>query len=229
MSVELETAEPQGMERIVGPRLPADELRAHPRRYLLPVALFVGAAAVLVVSVFLPYWHLQLEAPQYPEGLQVDAYVNRLVGDVGELESLNHYVGLPSFEHGATFERSISVIGIVTLAALLGAAALVRNRKALYLALPALLFPLVFLADLQYWLWRYGHDLDPRAPFSGAVGEFTPPVLGPAQIAQFETVATPGPGLLLAAAASVLVAVGLWYHRKAFKPLVEQGAGEDAG
>jgi uncharacterized membrane protein len=48
-----------------------------------------------------------------------------------------------------------------------------------------------------------------------------PKVLGRGIIAQFETVASPGLGLWLAIIASILCIVGLYYHRKAYKPLVE--------
>ena len=47
------------------------------------------------------------------------------------------------------------------------------------------------------------------------------PFAGPAEIAQFETLALPGPGLILAIIASGLVVAGLYYHRKAYKPLVD--------
>lgn len=209
-------------DRILGPRVPPEELHLHARRYRLPAMLFAAAALVLIVSMLLPYWILRLEAPQFPDGLTVRAYVNRLEGDVEILEGLNHYVGLPSFDHGAVLERSVSVIAIVVLAGLLLAGLFIHSRWVVIFALPALLFPAAFVADLQFWLWKYGHSLDPKAPLANAVGEFTPPIFGPAKIAQFRTLALPGPGLVLAVGASVLVAVGLWYHRKAFKPLLER-------
>ncbi|MFQ5522554.1 MAG: cytochrome C [Acidimicrobiia bacterium] len=208
-------------DRILGPRVPEEERAAHAERYRKPTLFFVGAAFLLVVSLFLPYWILRLVAPQFPDGLVVRAYVNRLEGDVEILEGLNHYVGMPSFSHGAVLERELSIIAITVLAGLLVAALFFNNRWVIVFTVPALLYPLIFVADLQYWLWRYGHSLDPSAPLSGAVGEFTPPVFGPARIAQFETLALPGPGLILAAVASVLVALGLWYHREAYKPLLE--------
>ncbi|MCZ7674328.1 MAG: hypothetical protein M5U34_47950 [Chloroflexi bacterium] len=33
------------------------------------------------------------------------------------------------------------------------------------LVLPTILMPLLFLADLQFWLWKFGTYLDPTAPF----------------------------------------------------------------
>jgi len=199
-------------------------MQEHAERYRLPMWLFGGAALLLIVSLLLPYWVLRLRAPQFPNGLTVTAYVNRLTGDVGELEGLNHYVGLGSFQDAATFERSIAIAAVVMLAGLLIAAFLIHSRWVLVLVLPALLFPFIFLIDLQFWLWDFGHHLDPAAPLAKAVGEFTPPIFGPAEIAQFNTLALPGIGLILAFIASALIAVGLYYHRKAYKPLIEARA-----
>jgi hypothetical protein len=205
-------------------------MQQHAERYRIPTALFSLAAFLLLVSIFLPYWTLLLKAPQFPDGLRISAYVNRLAGDVVELEGLNHYVGLGSFEDGAVLERSVAIAAVLVLGGLLAAAILFHSRWVILFTLPALMFPLVFIADLQWWLWRYGHNLDSSAPFADAVGEFTPPIFGAAEIAQFDTLALPGWGFVLAALASIITAVGLWYHRKAYKPLVEQmtAAGEAA-
>ncbi len=209
------------LDRILGPRVSREEMHAHPGTYRLPAILFTGAALLLVVSLLLPYWVLRMSAPQFPDGLTISAYVNRLAGDVVELEGLNHYVGLDSFESGAVFERSIAIFAVVVLAGLLVGALLIHSRWVVVFVLPALVFPLAFILDLQYWLWRFGHNLDTTAPLANAVGEFTPPIFGPAEIAQFDTWALPGFGLILAVIASVLVAAGLYYHRKAYKPLIE--------
>lgn len=216
-------------DRILGPRVPREEMQQHAERYRIPTALFSLAALLLLVSIFLPYWTLLLEAPQFPDGLRISAYVNRLEGDVVELEGLNHYVGLGSFEDGAVLERSIAIGAVLVLGGLLAAAILFHSRWVIIFTLPALLFPLAFIADLQWWLWRYGHNLDSSAPFADAVGEFTPPIFGAATIAQFDTLALPGWGFVLAVIASVLTAVGLWYHRRAYKPLVDQMTADAEG
>jgi hypothetical protein len=209
------------LRRVLGPKVPREVAAAHPELYQRPVRLLVGAAVLLLISLLLPYWVLHLAAPQFPGGLRVVAFVDRLEGDVHELEGLNHYVGLGSFDDAATFERSIAVYSILGLAALVVAGTAIHSRWVLVLALPALLLPVVFVADLQYWLYRFGNDLDPAAPFASAVGPFTPPVFGRAEIAQFETLALPGWGLVLAVGASVLVAWALVLHRRAYKPLLD--------
>ncbi len=211
----------KAVDRILGPRASREEIEAHRSTYVKPAALFSGAALLLIVSLLLPYWVLRMSAPQFPDGLTISAYVNRLAGDVVELEGLNHYVGLDSFESGAVFERSIAIFAVVVLAGLLVGALLIHSRWVVVFVFPALVFPLAFILDLQYWLWRFGHNLDTTAPLANAVGEFTPPIFGPAEIAQFDTRALPGFGLILAVIASVLVAAGLYYHRKAYKPLIE--------
>jgi hypothetical protein len=209
------------LDRILGPRVSREEMQEHAERYRRPTVLFIGAAVLLVISIFLPYWHLQLEAPQFPDGLTISAYVNRLEGDVVELEGLNHYVGLGSFEDGAVLERTVAVAAIIVLAGLLAAAMALHSRWVLLFVAPAVLFPAIFVGDLQWWLWRYGHNLDSAAPFAAAVGEFTPPIFGSAKIAQFDTMATPGAGLIVAVVAAILAALGLWYHRRAYKPLLD--------
>jgi hypothetical protein len=189
--------------------------------YLLPSALLMLAALLLTISIFLPYWSMTMTAPQYPDGLRVDVYVSHLEGDVREIDSLNHYLGMPPLDEGGRLERSISAIAIVTLGLLLVAGVFVHNQWAGVLALPALGFPLAFLADLWLILYRYGHSIDPESALGGAVKPFTPPLLGAGMVGQFATVAAFEPGLLLALAAVGAVLAGLWFHRAAYKPIVE--------
>ncbi len=210
----------ENFERLAGPRVPSTEWRAHRFRYLAPTALFLLAALLLLLSAWQPYWGLTLHAPQYPKGLHVQAYLNRLEGDVAEIDGLNHYIGMRPLNEAATLERSIAILGVIGLALLILAAILVHSRWAALLALPALLFPLIFLADLQFWLANFGQNLDPTAPLSSSVKPFVPPVLGTGKIAQFSTVAGPDLGLWLAISASGLILIGLWFHRRAYKPLV---------
>jgi hypothetical protein len=215
----------ENFERIAGPRVPTAEWRTHRLRYLAPTVLFLVAALLLGYSALQPYWQLTLNAPQYPAGLHVQAYLNRLEGDVTEIDGLNHYIGMRPLNEAATLERSIAILGVIGLSLLILAAILVHSRWAVLLALPALLFPVIFLADLQFWLANFGRNLDPTAPLSSSVKPFVPPVLGVGKIAQFSTTAVPDVGLWLAIVASGLILVGLWFHRRAYKPLVDGAVG----
>ncbi|MFN3981003.1 MAG: cytochrome C [Caldilinea sp.] len=209
------------MEKLIGPRVPAEELKAHRTRYMIPTLLFAAAAIMIVISMFLPYWSLTLHAPQYPQGLTVVAFVNDLEGDIAEIDGLNHYIGMRPLGEAAQFEKQVSIYGIVGVSLLILAAIFVHNRWAALLALPGLGLPIFFLLDLQFWLANFGQNLDPTAPLSSSVKPFIPPALGVGKIAQFRTEAQPEIGLWLAFAASGVILVGLYFHRRAYKPLVE--------
>ncbi|MEW5956605.1 MAG: cytochrome C [Chloroflexota bacterium] len=209
------------LQKIIGPRAPAEEWAAHRQRYLWPALCLAGGAILIIVSIFLPYWSLVLHAPQYPKGLVVSAYVNRVDGDVREIDGLNHYIGMRPLAEAAQLEKTFSIFAISALALLVLAAVFIHSPWSLLLSVPAVLIPPVFLADLFFWLNNFGQNLDPHAPLSSAVKPFTPTILGEGVIGQFKTVAYADFGLLLALAASILILVGLYLQRRAYKPLVE--------
>lgn len=211
-------------KNVLGPRTPPAESAEEQISYMLPT-LFLGLAAFcLLVSIFMPYWRMTLLAPQYPGGLEVQAYVNRLTGDVDEIDGLNHYIGMRPMEEAAQLERSLSIFAIGVLSLLVIGAIFIHTKWAALLAVPAMLYPVIFLADLYFWLRNFGLNLDPRAPLSNTIKPFVPPVLGAGLVGQFKTIAEVDSGFYLASLASVLILVGLYFHRRAYKPLVESGA-----
>jgi len=212
---------PPALQSILGPRVSTQELRTRGSRYAIPTLLLVAAAVLLMASFYTPYWRMTLHAPQYPKGLVVRAYLNRLEGDVGEIDGLNHYIGMRPLEQAAQLERSLGIMLVSGLALLVLGAVYIHNRWAALLTFPALLFPAGFLADLFFWLSHFGRNLDPKAPLSSSIKPFVPPVLGEGVVGQFRTVAVPETGLWLAVAASVVILVALWFHRRAYKPLVD--------
>ena len=193
-------------------------LRTNGKAFRLSVILFTISAILLIASIPLPYWHLRLLAPQYPDGLNVWAYINRLTGDVQEIDILNHYIGMRSLQEAARFERTLSIPGVIVLAFLVIITPFIRARWARFLALPALLFPVIFVSDLYFWLTYYGTNLDPYAPLSGAIKPFVPRMLGENRVGQFSTIASFDTGFYLATAASVLILAGLYFLRKAAQP-----------
>lgn len=172
------------------------------------------AAGLLLVSIVLPYWKLTLHAPQYPGGLHVHVFANKMIGDIFEIDGLNHYIGMRQLEEAARFEREISIYAIAALALLVLAASFIRSRWAFLLALPALSFPFVFLGDLWFWLRLYGQNLDPRAPLSSSIKPFTPTVLGTGTIGQFSTTASLQLGFYMAILAGVVIIVAFLVRRR---------------
>ncbi len=59
--------------------------------------MIIGSVMLLGLFVF-PMWNIRLGAPQYPEPLGIDIYVNGLQGesefDIQNIDGLNHYIGM---------------------------------------------------------------------------------------------------------------------------------------
>lgn len=167
-------------------------------------ALGLGAAAVtlFVASFFQPWWQFWLYAPQYPKGLSLVISLTGMGGDVGEIDLLNHYIGMKHLAGAAPLERHLAGWGVAVISVLTLALLAFSGRKLnKIIAVPAIAFPMVFIADSFYWLYTFGHHLDPRAPLH--IGAFTPQMFGNGQIGQFETFARPGAGFWLAIAGVV--------------------------
>ena len=210
------------LDRILGPRVDPAERAGRGFRYGTPGFLLLAARVLLLVSLFLPYWHMELHAPQYPDNLHLTAHLNHLSGDVAEIDGLNHYIGMRPLGEAAQVERSIGVFVMIGFVVLLEVAGWIHSRWAVLLVVPAILFPAVFLLDLHLWMSHFGLNLDPDAPLSNAVDPFVPPILGTGLVGQFKTVATPGIGLVLSGVASVVLVLSLYFHRRAYLPLVRR-------
>lgn len=189
------------LARLLGPRVSPEEMSRQAFRYGAPGVLLLVARVLLLVSLFLPYWHMELQAPQYPDGLHMTAYLNSLTGDVAEIDGLNHYIGMRSLTEAAQLERQLGVFVMIAFVVLLEIASFVHTRWAALLVAPVVFFPAVFLLDLHLWMRHFGLNLDPHAPLSNAVKPFVPTALGKGGIGQFVTIATPGIGLILSVVA----------------------------
>lgn len=212
------------LEKIIGPRTPKENLAEDRFRFRLPTIFFLIAALLLIASIFFPYWKMTLQAPQYPKGLSIQAYIYKLTGDVGEIDGLNHYIGMRPLAEAAQLERSLSIAAVSVLSLLLVAAIFIHSKYTVLLALPAILFPFIFLGDMYFWLRNFGLNLDPAAPLSSAIKPFVPPILGVGKLAQFVTIAQVQSGFYLALMASISILIGLYFQRRAYKPLVDSPA-----
>ena len=167
-----------------------------------------GAAILLLISAFLPLWHMTLQGPQYPGGLELTAYGTHMEGPIDAINDMNRYIGMAPLEPDEMLELKLFPVAIgLAVALLLLAAAIVPRRSvgiAVRLIAPA--FPIAFLADLQFWLYRYGQDLDPTAPFR--VDPFTPTVIGTTELMQFRAETMVESGFWLMVAAAVLAIAG---------------------
>ncbi len=189
----------------------------------MQIPFLVSAAALLIGSIFLPYWHIILRAPQYPKGLSVKVYVNKLedMRSVREVDGLNHYIGMIKLTDAATIERAISVYAIPLVAILAVASIFLSGRWRTLARVPVVIYPIIFVVDLFAWLYYAGHSLDPTAALSSSIKEFTPRVFGTGVIGQFKTEAAFEAGFWMAVAAAVLVVVAIVLDMRQRKSLKE--------
>lgn len=188
------------------PRPPALQQR---RRWLV-LALALVAPTLFVASYQLPYWNFHLVAPQYPAGLDLQIALYGVLGDVAEIDILNHYIGMQPMSDAAALERSLSTYIVAAVALGILAGLLATGRRLGWLGLvPALVLPVGFLADTLWWMYRFGHELAPHAPIQ--FDPFMPVLVGPGKIGQFQTTAWPASGFWLAllGAAAAATAVSL--------------------
>jgi len=209
------------IDRIIGPRVSQTDREKHGIRYGTPGFFLLLARILILVSLFLPYWNMTLVAPQYPEDLHLIGYINQLSGDVAEIDSLNHYIGMRPLGEAAQLERRYGVFVMILFVVLLELASFIHSRWAVLLILPVLFFPAIFLLDLHLWMSHFGLNLDPDAPLSNSIDPFVPPVLGTGMVGQFKTVAVPGVGMILATIASFFMLVAMFFHRRAYLPLIK--------
>jgi hypothetical protein len=153
-----------------------------------------------------------MSAPQYPdETLHLRVARTGIVGDVQEVSTLQHYIGV-RFPTELP-ELAWATPGILALAALLlvgafsGAGAMGRAYRALCAA-ALLAFLIASAAAVQARLYQVGHDRDPNAPIR-AVRNFTPPLVGPVKVGNFTVWSFPHAGAVVLLGAALLAVVGV--------------------
>jgi len=144
--------------------------------------LFVAAVS-LVVVYFFPIWQINLEAPQYPEGLGMEIWVNTVTGkEPGNLQSingLNHYIGMKEIKPDTIPELKYMPWIVATLIVLGLGAAWINRRWALYTwAFLFLAASVAGMVDFYIWEYNYGHNLDPTAAIKIPGATYQPPLIG---------------------------------------------------
>ncbi len=180
------------------------------RQHWLVKVLLIVAGILLLISLFFPYWSVELETGIYPKGLTLQIRPYRLEGDVEEIDQLNHYIGMRTLKTAGQLERAIAIPSIILAAVCLLIAPFVPKKWSLWLTLPGLVFPAIFLGELYWWLRESGLNLHPDAPLNQTIKPFIPPLFGDGQIAQFNAKAAFQLGFFLALLAGALSRVAFY-------------------
>ncbi|MEA3492339.1 MAG: cytochrome C [Campylobacterota bacterium] len=186
------------------------------------VKMIETSGEIGVASV--PIWAVSLEAPNYPkeafpEGIPVFFHFDGFSGEVHEMNTINHYVGMDPMYVGGRYEREIGIYALLFLS-LIMIYFIAYNGKiwSLGMLIPISL-PLLFLADYSYWLYWFGHNLHDWGAFK--IKPFMPTVFGDGKIAQFTTHSYPAIGFYLLLAISIFSLLAFFAKQKALREMAE--------
>ena len=158
------------------------------------ILLFIGALALLAVLKF-PMWRIDLNAPQYPEGLSLFIFPTHIGGNVDIVNGLNHYIGMKPLHTEDFFEFTILPIIIIGFAILVFLTALISKRWMLNsVFILFVIFGIVAMIDFWRWEYNYGHNLNPNAPIIVPGMAYQPPLIGFKQLLNFGAYSMPALG-----------------------------------
>jgi copper chaperone NosL len=174
--------------------------------------LLIISAFFLAVSIFIPIWRIELDAPQYPEGLGLKIFSYKLGGDVAIINGLNHYIGMQTLHEENFIEFTLLpyIIGFYSLLMLF--TSVKGGRKLLYTTFMAfVLFGIIAMIDFWRWEYNYGHNLDPNAAIIVPGMAYQPPLIGFKQLLNFGAYSIPDIGgwLFIGAGVLCLMAVAI--------------------
>lgn len=171
-------------------------------------AMLLIVGVLFIASLFLPLWRIELDAPQYPEGLTLQLHANKIAGDVNIINGLNHYIGMETLHTENFFEFTILPYCFGAFALIAFALILVNNRKAVVVFLITyVLFIALSGIDFYRWNYEYGHNLDPHAAIIVPGMAYQPPLLGYKQLLNFGAYSIPDVGGWVLTVAGLLLAV----------------------
>ncbi|PJA97567.1 MAG: hypothetical protein CO129_00580 [Ignavibacteriales bacterium CG_4_9_14_3_um_filter_34_10] len=177
--------------------------------------LMIFSAIILLSLMFVPIWNIDLNAPQYPEGIGLRIWISEITGknefDLHNINKLNHYIGMKTIEPDDIPELKIMpyiVWGLIILGLI---SALIKKRTFVLSWIIILLIILsIGLYDFYMWEYDYGHDLDKHAPIKVPGMVYQPPLIGTKQLLNMETTSSPAAGSYLIGL-SMLLAVTSYY------------------
>lgn len=181
--------------------------------------ILLGISAVfLATNIFWPIWQIELYAPQYPEGLELQIYADSLAGDVDIINGLNHYIGMKTLHTEDFIEFSILKYIFIFFIVCFLAVAIIGKKKPLYFLFGLfVLFAVVSMIDFYRWNYDYGHDLDPTAAIKVPGMAYQPPLIGYKQLLNFGAYSIPDKGGFLLIGAGLLILIAVLIESGAFR------------
>lgn len=162
--------------------------------------IIIFIAAIILLGAFLfPIWKIDLQAPQYPEGIGLRIWVNQITGlneyDLNNINKLNHYIGMKEIVPSSIPELKIMPYIVVFLISVRILVSILKRKRFLtiWLALIVILM-IAGLYDFYIWGYDYGHNLNPNAPIKVPGMSYQPPLLGSKQLLNMKSISLPDIG-----------------------------------
>ena len=181
--------------------------------------IIIFASLLLILTFFFPIWYIDLEAPQYPEGIGLEIWLNKITGqkpnDLNNINGLNHYIGMKEIVPDAIPELKIMPFIIIFLI-VFGLISGISGKRSLVYIWIVLFFVIaaVGLYDFYLWEYDYGHNLNPHAAIKIPGMAYQPPLIGSKMLLNFNAISMPRIGSWILVAAVVLAAVALYLDKK---------------
>jgi len=194
--------------------------------------MIIGSLLLLGLFVF-PMWNIRLGAPQYPEPLGIDIYVNGLQDenefDLQNIDGLNHYIGmktLPKQEDMWEFSVfpkvviAMSLLGV--LFGILGLMGKVSHNWFLFWFILMSILAALGIYDFNLWLVDYGSDLDPNAIMKllnpdGTPMVYNPPLIGHKKLLNFDAYSYPRLGGIMLGIGMVFTLIGFYLGKNQYE------------
>jgi copper chaperone NosL len=157
------------------------------------------ASVIPLALFFLPLWVIDLQAPQFPEGLAMNIYINDVTGTeehgLESINGLNHYIGMKKIEPEGIPELKYMPIVLVIIS-ILGFATAFINKNMITLIWLTLFSVAGAIGIYDFYLWEsdYGQNLDPNAIIKSEDAVYQPPLIGSKEIMNFRVTSLPGSG-----------------------------------
>ena len=179
------------------------------------ILLFICGLGLLAVLIT-PMWRIDLVAPQYPEGLRLLIYANKLAGNVDIINGLNHYIGMKTLHTDDFPEFKILPVIIVVFSVCFIIAGIAGKRKWMNILFASfVVFGIVAMIDFWRWEYDYGHNLNPDAAIIVPGMAYQPPLIGFKQLLNFGAYSIPDiGGWIFVGAGAILLSLVIYEWRR---------------
>lgn len=197
--------------------------------------MIIGSLLLLGLFKF-PLWNIELGAPQYPDPLGMNIYIQGIVGeeefDIQNIDGLNHYIGMRTipkpgdmWEFGVFPKVIAAMVALGVLIGLLGFFKKISYKWFLGWFMLMSILGVLGMYDFNNWMTDYGSNLKPNAIMKlthpdGTPMTYSAPLFGHEKMLNFDVTSLPAIGAWMMFTGMMLTLVAFivgWKGQKSVK------------